>query len=114
MGIRRGDRIALVLPNCPQFLVAEFGAWMVGAVICPLNPIYTEEELGDRLRSLSPRVVITLNPFYDRVANARAGSSVERVIGLKRGTGGTSGVDYLRGMLDTVLFPELWSIRTQL
>ena len=80
MGIRRGDRVALVLPNCPQFMVAELGAWMIGAVVCPLNPIYTEEELGDRIRSLSPRVVITLNPFYDRVANARAGSSVERVI----------------------------------
>ena len=41
-------------------------------------------------------------------------TTVQRVIGFKRGTGGTSGVDYLRGMLDTVLFPELWSIRTQL
>ena len=41
-------------------------------------------------------------------------TTVERVIGFKRGTGGTSGVDYLRAMLDTVLFPELWSIRTSL
>ena len=41
-------------------------------------------------------------------------TTVQRVIGFKRGTGGTSGVDYLRGMLDTVLFPELWSIRSQL
>jgi tryptophan 2,3-dioxygenase len=41
-------------------------------------------------------------------------TTVQRVIGFKRGTGGTSGVDYLRGMLDTVLFPELWSLRTQL
>ena len=40
MGIRRGDRIALVLPNCPQFLVAEFGAWMMGAVICPVVPAF--------------------------------------------------------------------------
>ena len=41
-------------------------------------------------------------------------TTVERVIGFKRGTGGTAGVDYLRAMLDTELFPELWSIRTQL
>jgi tryptophan 2,3-dioxygenase len=41
-------------------------------------------------------------------------TTVERVIGFKRGTGGTSGVDYLRAMLDTVLFPELWTIRTSL
>jgi tryptophan 2,3-dioxygenase len=41
-------------------------------------------------------------------------TTVERVIGFKRGTGGTSGVNYLRAMLDTVLFPELWTIRTSL
>jgi tryptophan 2,3-dioxygenase len=41
-------------------------------------------------------------------------TTVERVIGFKRGTGGTSGVSYLRRMLDVVLFPEIWSLRTSL
>ena len=41
-------------------------------------------------------------------------TTVERVIGFKRGTGGTGGVSYLRKMLDVVLFPEVWSLRTQL
>ncbi len=41
-------------------------------------------------------------------------TTVERIIGLKRGTGGTSGVSYLRRMLEVVLFPELWKVRTQL
>jgi len=41
-------------------------------------------------------------------------TTVERIIGFKRGTGGTSGVSYLRKMLDVVLFPELWQVRTQL
>jgi tryptophan 2,3-dioxygenase len=41
-------------------------------------------------------------------------TTVERVIGFKRGTGGTSGVSYLRKMLDVVLFPELWQARTEL
>jgi tryptophan 2,3-dioxygenase len=41
-------------------------------------------------------------------------TTVERVIGFKRGTGGSSGVSYLRKMLDVVLFPELWQARTQL
>jgi tryptophan 2,3-dioxygenase len=44
----------------------------------------------------------------------RHATTVERVIGLKRGTGGTSGVDYLRRVLDVELFPELWRARTQL
>jgi tryptophan 2,3-dioxygenase len=41
-------------------------------------------------------------------------TTVERIIGFKTGTGGTSGVNYLRKMLDIVLFPELWSMRTEL
>lgn len=41
-------------------------------------------------------------------------TTVERVIGFKRGTGGTGGVSYLRKMLDVVLFPEIWSVRTEL
>jgi len=49
-----------------------------------------------------------------RVWRFRHVTTVERLIGLKRGTGGTGGVQYLRKMLDTVLFPELWRLRTDL
>jgi len=42
LGITRGDRVGLLLPNCPQFFVAQFGAWKLGAIVAPLNPIYTE------------------------------------------------------------------------
>jgi len=49
-----------------------------------------------------------------RVWRFRHVTTVERVIGFKRGTGGTSGVGYLRKMLDVVLFPELWALRTEL
>ncbi|KTF08115.1 tryptophan 2,3-dioxygenase, partial [marine sediment metagenome] len=41
-------------------------------------------------------------------------TTVERVIGFKRGSGGTSGVSYLRRMLDVVLYPDLWELRTEL
>ena len=49
-----------------------------------------------------------------RVWRFRHATTVERLIGLKRGTGGTGGVQYLRKMLDVVLFPELWRLRTDL
>src|SRR6478609_2343376 len=45
LGVRRGDRVALLLPNCPQFFIAEFAAWKIGAIVAPLNPTYTEHEL---------------------------------------------------------------------
>jgi tryptophan 2,3-dioxygenase len=41
-------------------------------------------------------------------------TTVERIIGMKRGTGGTEGVGYLKRMLDVELFPELWQVRTEL
>ena len=51
---------------------------------------------------------------YFRQWRFRHMTTVERVIGFKRGTGGTAGVPYLRGVMDTRLFPELWGIRTAL
>ncbi len=39
MGVNEGDRVAICLPNCPQFLVSEFAAWKVGAIASPFNPI---------------------------------------------------------------------------
>jgi tryptophan 2,3-dioxygenase len=57
-----------------------------------------------------------LTDFEDafRLWRFRHVTTVERIIGFKRGTGGTSGVSYLRAMLDVVLFPEIWSLRTSL
>src|SRR5688572_7553834 len=45
LGVGRGDRVGLLFPNCPQFLIAELAAWKLGAIVAPLNPIYTEPEL---------------------------------------------------------------------
>jgi len=41
-GVRPGDRVALLLPNCPQFIIAQFGIWKAGAIVVALNPTYTE------------------------------------------------------------------------
>ncbi|PYP66796.1 MAG: AMP-dependent synthetase, partial [Gemmatimonadetes bacterium] len=48
-GVRPGDRVALCLPNCPQFLIGQYGAWKAGAIVCPFNPTYTEHEMEDAL-----------------------------------------------------------------
>ena len=45
LGIARGDRVGLLLPNCPQFLIAQFASWKLGAIPAPLSPIYTDYEL---------------------------------------------------------------------
>ena len=78
--VRPGDRVALLLPNSPQFLVAELGTWMVGAIVAPMNPTYTEEELADVLARSGAAVAVVLAPFYEKVAAVRARTSVRHVI----------------------------------
>src|SRR5581483_5520122 len=64
IGIAAGDRVALILPNCPQFVICTVALWKLGAAIHPLNPIYTERETEECLREIEPRTVIALTPFY--------------------------------------------------
>ncbi|MEY2753893.1 MAG: tryptophan 2,3-dioxygenase [Actinomycetota bacterium] len=74
--------------------------------------VYRDVEAHWDLYQLAEELVDLEDAF--RLWRFRHLTTVQRVIGFKRGTGGTSGVDYLRSMLDVVLFPELWSIRTSL
>jgi long-chain acyl-CoA synthetase len=80
LGVRKGDRVALLLPNCPQFLVAELGAWKVGAIVAPLNPIYSDHELRQALQRTRPTTVVALNRFYGRLRALREGAGFERII----------------------------------
>ncbi len=80
LGIRRGDRIGLLLPNCPQFFIAEFGAWKLGAIVAPLNPIYTEHELEGPLRDHGVETIVTLTRFYPRVKTVQPRTGLRRVI----------------------------------
>src|SRR5206468_5782580 len=63
LGVKPGDVVALILPNCPQFFIAEFGAWKAGAIVAPLNPTYTEYELEGPLRDHDIGTVVTLTRF---------------------------------------------------
>jgi long-chain acyl-CoA synthetase len=80
LGISRGDRVGLLLPNCPQFFIAQFGAWKIGAIAAPLNPIYTEHELEGPLREHGIETVITLTRFYQRVKNVQPQAGVRRIV----------------------------------
>ena len=92
LGVRKGDRVGLLLPNCPQFVIAEFGAWKAGAVIVPLNPTYSERELEQSLGSTRAETVVVLTPFYERVVHVRERTAVRRVVA-------TSIKEYLPAML---------------
>src|SRR5256712_13681791 len=80
LGVKTGDRVALVLPNSPQFVVAFYGALRAGAVVVPCNPLYTPPELQHQLADSGATIVVTLSRFYPVVKAARANTSVEHVI----------------------------------
>ena len=77
---RRGDRVALLLPNCPQFFIAQFAAWKIGAIIAPLSPIYTEQELEAPLRDNGVETIVTLTRYYERVKRVQPRTPLTRVI----------------------------------
>ena len=80
LGVQKGDRVALVLPNCPQFVYSFFGALKAGAVVVPTNPLYTVRELHNQLADSGARVVVVLSRLYPQVAEAATGTSVERIV----------------------------------
>ena len=80
IGVVRGERVGLMLPNCPQFFVAELAAWKLGAIVAPLNPIYTEHELEGPIRENGIETIVTLTRFYDRVERVRPRTPLKRVI----------------------------------
>ena len=80
LGVKKGDRVALLLPNSPQFIIAEVGAWKAGATVFPLNPIYTESELEGPLNNCAPETIVTLTLFYNRIKSIQPNTKLRRVI----------------------------------
>jgi long-chain acyl-CoA synthetase len=79
-GVNKGDRVALGLPNCPQFLIAEFGAWKIGAIACPFNPTYSDREMEDALNATGAEIVVVLNRTYQQIKSIQPRTKVRRVI----------------------------------
>jgi long-chain acyl-CoA synthetase len=80
LGVKKGDRVAILLPNTPQFVVAFFGALRAGATVVPCNPRYTAPELHRQLADSGAETLVTLSRFYPVAKAARPGTSVKNVI----------------------------------
>ena len=80
IGVRPGDRVALCLPNCPQFMIAEYAAWKAGAIVCPFNPTYSDREMGEALRTTGAETLVVLNRFYEKVKGIQSTTSLKRIV----------------------------------
>lgn len=80
LGIKPGDRVALLLPNIPQIAIAYYAIWRVHAIAVPINPLYTDKEIAHQLNTSGASTAITLDLLADRILALRSTTGVKRVI----------------------------------
>ncbi|NLA04936.1 MAG: long-chain fatty acid--CoA ligase [Firmicutes bacterium] len=80
LGLKKGSRVALNLPNCPQFVFCYLGALKAGCVVIPCNPIYTERELEHQLNDSAAELMVTLSRFYPTIRKIKEKTRLRTII----------------------------------
>ncbi len=80
LDVRPGDRVAVHLPNCPQYPIAYYAILRIGGVVVPCNPLYQAREMVHQLNDSGARVLVTLSAFYPLVKGIRAQTQLQHVI----------------------------------
>jgi long-chain acyl-CoA synthetase len=80
IGVRRGDRVAIMLPNIPQAIIGYYGALLAGATVVQTNPLYVEQELETQLRDSGAHTILALDLFYPRIQAIQERTALRRVI----------------------------------
>jgi long-chain acyl-CoA synthetase len=80
LGVSKDDRVALVMPNCPQYIVAFYATVRLGAVVVGNNPLYTDREMEHQLRDCGAKVVIVLDLLYSDFADVFETVGIDHVV----------------------------------
>ena len=80
LGVKPGDKVALLLPNVVQFVVGAYGALRAGAVAVMNNPLYTDRELEHQLNDSGSTVLISLNVLVPRMIKLREKTNVSKIV----------------------------------
>ena len=80
MGVRKGDRVAIMAPSCPQFVIAAYATWRIGAIVVCCNPLYVEREVEHLVQDSGAETMVVLSSLYGRVKNIRSNTGLKRVI----------------------------------
>jgi long-chain acyl-CoA synthetase len=80
LGVKKGDRVGFILPNCPQYVIAFYACQRIGAVAVGNNPLYTQRELLHQLQDAEPRVMVVLDQLYPTFGAVRGGLNVRDVV----------------------------------
>jgi long-chain acyl-CoA synthetase len=80
MGVQKGDRVALYMPNCPPMVIGYFAVWQIGGVAVPVHPAYVAREFQQQVQDAGARVVICLDSLWERVAESAPASGLRHAI----------------------------------
>ena len=80
VGVRKGDRVALFMQNCPQYVIAHFATQMLGAIVTPCSAMFKEWELAYELNDAGAKVLVTTDDLYPIAGKIRADSGLETVV----------------------------------
>lgn len=80
LGVQKGDRVAIHLPNMPQFVISYFAVLQIGAIVVPSNPVYTAREMKHQLNDSGAEVIITLSAFYPIIQKIRKETKLRHVV----------------------------------
>lgn len=80
IGITKGDRVAVMLPNIPQTVISFYSIMLAGAIVVPVNPLYKEREIEFILNDSGAKAIITLDILYNRVKSVQEMTSVEQIL----------------------------------
>lgn len=79
-GVKKGDRVALFLTNCPQYFIAHYGIQKIGAVVGPCSPLFKEWELEYQLIDMEAKVIVAADSLYDIVTKVQSKTKIEQII----------------------------------
>jgi long-chain acyl-CoA synthetase len=80
MGVQKGDRVGIFMPNTPQFVIAYFGILKAGGVVVAVNPTYPVDEILTPVNDANIEIMFTLTRFYDKLKKVRERSKLKRII----------------------------------
>jgi long-chain acyl-CoA synthetase len=80
MGVHKGDRVGIMLPNCPQFIIAAYATWRIGGIVVCCNPLYVAREVEHLVNDSEAETFVVMSSLYERVKSIRAGTGLKRVI----------------------------------
>jgi long-chain acyl-CoA synthetase len=80
LGVKKGDRVAVHLPNCPQFPIAYYAALRIGAIVVPCNPIYKAHEMTHQLADSGADVIVTLSSLAPLIWEIQPTTQVRHIV----------------------------------